>query len=73
MAMKKGTFSVSCTIALVLSIAVIADAQTFFQNGRFGKRSDLRLRGKTQCLEPHIFVTYESNKLSSGFSSRNNL
>ena len=29
---------------------VLVDAQTFFTNGRYGKRSDLRFRGETEPL-----------------------
>lgn len=34
------------SIAVLIIAIVSIDAQTFFTNGRYGKRSDMRFRGK---------------------------
>jgi hypothetical protein len=44
MAKNKSVFWLFCMVALMMSV-VLVDSQTFFTNGRYGKRSDLRTRG----------------------------
>lgn len=43
---SKKLFGIAVLIIAIVSI----DAQTFFTNGRYGKRSDLRLRGKYMII-----------------------
>jgi hypothetical protein len=54
MARKESVFWLFCTLALMMSV-VLVDAQTFFTNGRYGKRSEVRSRGKLQLSLFKIF------------------
>lgn len=55
MASHKNMYWFGCTLVLVLSIALVADAQTFFQNGRFGKRADARLRVASRSADERFY------------------
>jgi hypothetical protein len=54
MARKESVFWLFCTLALMMSV-VLVDAQTFFTNGRYGKRSEVRSRG---ILHPFLFQIF---------------
>jgi hypothetical protein len=57
MARKESVFWLFCTLALMMSV-VLVDAQTFFTNGRYGKRSEVRSRGKLHPFPLKYFLKY---------------
>ncbi|XP_046443332.1 uncharacterized protein LOC124193518 isoform X1 [Daphnia pulex] len=54
MARKESVFWLFCTLALMMSV-VLVDAQTFFTNGRYGKRSEVRSRVASRSADERFF------------------